>query len=97
VLDELIALLFRREVFEEAVRFVEGLFHASEQRLLTIERITSDRFASTWALRTKLQDKPRISFTDLSSMAVMEELGIERVLTDDEHFEHVGMGFWKCP
>jgi predicted nucleic acid-binding protein len=97
VLDELITLLFRREVFKEAVRFVEGLFHASEQRLLTIERITSDRFASTWALRTKLQDKPRISYTDLSSMAVMEELGIERVLTDDEHFEHVGMGFRKCP
>jgi len=97
VLDELITLLFRREAFEEAVRFVEGLFHASEQRLLTIERITSDRFASTWALRKKLQDKLQISFTDLTSMAVMEELGIERVLTDDEHFEHVGMGFQKCP
>ena len=97
VLDELITLLFRKEVFEEAVRLVEGLFHASEQRLLTIERITSGRFASTWTLRRKLQDKPRISFTDLSSMAVMEELGIERVLTDDEHFEHVGMGFRMCP
>ena len=97
VLDELITLLFRREVFKEAVRFVEGLFHASEQRLLTIERITSDRFASIWALRKKLQDKPQISFTDLTSMAVMEALGIERVLTDDEHFEHVGMGFQKCP
>jgi len=97
VLDELITLLFRREAFEEAVRFVEGLFHASEQRLLTIERITSARFSSAWGLRKKLQDKPQISFTDLISMAVMEDLGIERVLTDDEHFGHVGMGFRKCP
>ena len=97
VLDELITLLFRRAAFEEADRFVEGLFHASEQRLLTIERITSDRFAYTWAFRKKLQDKPRISFTDLTSMAVMEELGIERVLTDDDHFDQVGMGFRKFP
>ena len=97
VLDELITLLFRREAFEEGVRFVEGLFNASEQRLLIVERITSDRFSSAWALRKKLQDKPKVSFTDLTSMTVMEELGVERVLTDDEHFEHVGMGFRKCP
>lgn len=97
VLDELITLLFRREAFEEGVHFVEGLFNASEQRLLIVERITSDRFSSAWALRKKLQDKPKISFTDLTSMTEMEELGVERVLTDDEHFEHVGMGFRKCP
>ena len=67
------------------------------ERMLTIERITSARFASTWLLRKKFQDKTRISFTDLTSMALMKERGIQVVLTDDEHFEHVGMGFRKCP
>jgi len=97
VLDELVTLLIRREAFEEAVRFIDGLFHAAEQGMLTIERITSGRFASTWVLRKRLQDKPRISFTDLTSMVLMKERGIQVVLTDDEHFEHVGMGFLKCP
>jgi len=96
VLDELISLLFRREIFEESVRFLDGLLNASEKGLLTIERITSARFASTWLLRKKFQDKTRISFTDLTSMVLMKERGIQVVLTDDEHFEHVGMGFRKC-
>ena len=47
VLDELISLLFRREIFEESVRFLEEVLNASEKGLLTIERITSARFAST--------------------------------------------------
>jgi len=97
VLDELITLLIRREAFEGAVRFIDGLLHAAEQGMLSIEKITSGRFASTWALRKKLQDKPRISFTDLTSMALMKEIGIQVVLTDDEHFEHVGMGFQRKP
>jgi len=97
VLDELITLLIRREVFEEAVRFIAGLFIAAEQGNLTIERITSDRFASAWVLRKKLQDKPRISFTDLTSIVLMKERGIQVVLTDDEHFELVGMGFQRKP
>jgi predicted nucleic acid-binding protein len=38
-----------------------------------------------------------ISFTDLTSMVVMKELGIMSILTDDDHFVHVGMGFQKVP
>jgi predicted nucleic acid-binding protein len=43
----------------------------------------------------KFQDKPRISFTDLTSMVVMTEMGITSILTQDEHFTQVGMGFQK--
>lgn len=82
----MITLLFRREAFEEAVRFMEGIFQASEGGQLTVERITSDRFASAWRLRKRFQDKPRISFTDLTSMAIMKEREITKVLTEDEHF-----------
>lgn len=97
VIDEVITLLFRREVFEEAVRFMEGIFMAAEQGGLTIERVTSERFTSTWRLRKRFQDKPRISFTDLTSMVIMEERGIRQIITEDEHFHHVGMGFQKVP
>lgn len=93
VLDEVITLLFRREVFKEAVYFVEGIFQAAEEGRLTIERVTSERFAGAWRLRKRFGDKPRISFTDLTSMSIMRERSINRILTEDAHFEHVGLGF----
>ena len=97
VLDEVITLLFRREVFSEAVRFAEGLFAAGTLGYLIVERVTSDRFSAAWRLRKRFQDKPRISFTDLTSMVIMQERGISQVLTEDEHFVQVGMGFSKVP
>jgi predicted nucleic acid-binding protein len=90
-------LAFRREVFEEAVRFMEGIFLAAEQGRLTIERVTSERFTSTWRHRKRFLDKPTISFTDLTSMVIMEERRIRQIITEDEHFHHVGMGFQKVP
>ena len=69
------------------------LDQAVKDGYLQLEWMTPERFARTQALRLKFQDKPRILFTDLSSMAVMAELGISEVLTGDAHFTHVGMGF----
>ena len=97
VLDELITLLFRRENFTESVRFVDGLFAAIAQGHLVMERVTSERFATAWEIRKQFQDKPGISFTDLTSMAIMRDLGISHVLTADEHFIQVGMGFFREP
>ncbi len=97
VLDEVITLLFRRELASEAVRFTEGLFTAAALGHMVVERVTSDRFAAAWELRKQFQDKPLISFTDLTSMVIMRERGIPLVLTEDEHFIQVGMGFSKVP
>ncbi|MFP4396442.1 MAG: type II toxin-antitoxin system VapC family toxin [Anaerolineales bacterium] len=97
VLDELITLLFRRESFTDSVRFVDGLFAATAQGHLVMERVTSERFATAWELRKQFQDKPGISFTDLTSMAIMGDLGISHVLTEDAHFVQVGMGFFRAP
>jgi len=97
VLDEVITLLFRCELFSEAVRFAEGLFSAAGLGHVIVERVTSDRFAAAWELRKRFQDKPRISFTDLVSMVIMQQRGIPLVLTEDEHFFQVGMGFSKVP
>jgi len=97
ILDEVITLLFRREIFEEAVRFVEGILAAAALGQVRVERVTPDRFFAAWELRKRFQDKPTISFTDLTSMAIMDERGIHRVLTEDEHFIQVGMGFSRLP
>jgi len=48
-------------------------------------------------LRKRFRDKPDISFTDLTTMAIMRELQLELVLTQDNHFLHVGMGFRRLP
>lgn len=97
VLDETITILFRREDCEEAIHFIEGIFQAAEAGYLTIDKITAERFASAWQLRKRFKDKPRISFTDITTMVIMQERVIKQLLTKDEHFIHVGMGFQHVP
>ncbi len=35
--------------------------------------------------------------TDLTSMVIMRERSIQKILTDDDHFIQVGMGLQKIP
>ena len=79
------------------VQFIGSLFVAIKGNKIKLERITDARFENAWLLRKKYQDKPRISFTDLTSMVVMAEVGITHILTQDDHFTQVGMGFQKIP
>ncbi|MFO8163330.1 MAG: hypothetical protein R6T98_04120, partial [Desulfatiglandales bacterium] len=62
-----------------------------------VEWITPLRFEEAKKMRLKFDDKPRISFTDLTSMTVMKELGLRDIVTADDHFEHVGLGFQLRP
>ncbi len=57
--------------------------------------MTTERFQLAYELRKKLHDKPYISFTDLTSMIIMEQLKIQYILTQDDHFLQCGMGFLK--
>ena len=97
VLDETFTLLFKRLPFSKAQQALHLLGVAAQTGYLNLEWITPERFVRTQALRLKLQDKPNISFTDLSSMSVMAALEISMVLTGDAHFTHVGMGFQILP
>ena len=97
VLDETITLLYARQAPQAASRSVREILSLDVKGFLAVEMITQERFQRTLELRWKYSDKPDISFTDLSSMAVMDELGISDVLTGDAHFEHVGMGFRRRP
>ncbi|ELS02494.1 putative nucleic acid-binding protein [Xenococcus sp. PCC 7305] len=97
VLDETFTLFFKRLISKQAQRSMTILINVFKEENFNLIRITPERFAQTQALRIKYIDKPQISFTDLTSMVVMKEFGIEAVLTGDSHFTQVGMGFQKTP
>jgi len=94
VLDETFTLLFQRRPFEDAWHFTSTVVQSP---FIDIQEVTAPRFSKTIELRKRFSDKPRISFTDLSSMAIMAELGITDILTADRHFTQVGLGFRALP
>ena len=97
VLDETATRLFATAPFSEAVRFFDGIFESQALGSLTIETVGPERFRAAWKLRLKYKDKPRISFTDLTSFAVMRDAGIRYVITGDVHFGQIGLGFHTLP
>ena len=97
ILDEVYTLLFKRVPFDVAQNAVDMIANAIEEGYLDFAWITPERFEAAKTLRVKFRDKPHISFTDLTSMAVMQELNIVKILTGDAHFTHVGMGFVVLP
>jgi len=97
VLDETITLFFKRLNPNLAKRSMQLLIDCFESDHFNLVWITPERFLKTQELRIKFIDKPQISFTDLTSMVVMKELEINQVLTGDDHFMQVGMGFIKIP
>jgi len=97
ILDETFTLVFRRLPFARARRFAAALEEGEAEGNLHLERIVPDRFVRTKALRMRLRDKPLISFTDLTTMVVMQEMRLTRIVTADAHFRHVGLGFEMFP
>ena len=94
VLDETISLLFRRRPFEEVARFTRGLLTSPS---IGIEEITPARFRKAFDLRLMFRDKPDISFTDLTTMIVAQDLKVMDILTGDRHFIQAGLGFRLLP
>lgn len=97
VLDETITIIFRRESFREASRFMQAIIAAAGAGYISIERITAERFAAAWDMRLRFADKATVSFTDLTSMVVMKEQGVVNILTEDKHFAEVGLGYHLVP
>jgi predicted nucleic acid-binding protein len=71
---------------------MELLAASVDEGSLILVSIDQTRFKAAEKLRIRYHDKPAISFTDLSSMVVMQEFGIQKILTEDNHFAQVGLG-----
>jgi hypothetical protein len=76
--------------FDEASRFAKGLLGS---RFLAIAEITPPGFERALDRRLVFRDRPDISFTVLTSSAVLEELRSMDILTADRHFLQTGLGF----
>lgn len=97
ILDETFTMLYRRLPLSLAKGSIELIDKSINQGYVTLEWITPNRFEKAKGLRLRFHDKPMISFTDLTSIVVMRDLNINQILTEDEHFLKIGMGFLKVP
>jgi uncharacterized protein len=93
VLAELATQLYRSINASQAATYFAAVLRAVDTGAYRLERITTTRFAEAWRLRQLYADKPDISFIDLTSFAVMSELGVRDVFTGDAHFSQVNLGF----
>jgi predicted nucleic acid-binding protein len=97
VLSELITYLYGNIDSATADAFINSILWAGAQGIYEIVEITPERFGRAWVLRQKYRDKPDISFVDLTSIVVMQELGINDIFTGDAHFQRVNLGFRLLP
>ncbi|MBE9098980.1 type II toxin-antitoxin system VapC family toxin [Vacuolonema iberomarrocanum] len=97
VLDETFTLFFKRLNPVQAQRSMVQLSNAFLGDRFHLIQIDAQRFSQTQSLRLKYLDKPHISFTDFTSMVVMQEFKINCILTEDAHFIQVGFGFKRLP
>ena len=97
VLAEFFSALFRVVPFDSARQFADRLFESFEGGRHRRVFLSPEQFQKAYQLRLKYHDKPGISFVDLTSMVVMQDLAITEVFTGDAHFERVGPGFRVVP
>ena len=97
VLDETFTLFFKRLNSFQAKQAMLQLSEAFSTEQFELIQMDEFRFNQTQMLRLKYLDKPQISFTDLTSMLIMQEFDIYRILTEDAHFTQVGLGFQLEP
>ncbi|MDD5472983.1 MAG: PIN domain-containing protein [Candidatus Methanoperedens sp.] len=86
VADEIITLVKVRLGHRITVEIGERLW---DESLATLIQVTSMDEKMAWEIFVKHKDKG-FSFTDCTSFAVMERLGINEAFAFDEHFEQYG-------
>ena len=83
VLDETYTLLKMRGSHTTAVKFMNQM----DQCNITVLRVTEDIEDSAKTIFRKIDDK-RLSYTDCTSFALINQSGIEAVFAFDEHFRY---------
>jgi predicted nucleic acid-binding protein len=94
VLDETYTLLRYDVGHKRAVEFGGEIKLLQEMEKIRIIHINQDILGEAWGIFEKYSDKD-FSFTDCTSFAAMEMLGISEAFSFDKHFEQYG--FMRLP
>jgi predicted nucleic acid-binding protein len=86
VLDESYTIIRIRAGHATAVQFGEAL---RASRVLRVEHVTPEAVEAAWRIFRDFADH-EFSFTDCTSFALMQSLGIEAAFTFDAHFRQYG-------
>ncbi len=87
IFDETVTFLKRRISHEKAAEVGKLMLSSPTVELI---HISEEHFDKGWRQFLKYRDKG-FSFTDCISFLVMEENGIKKALTFDEHFRQMGI------
>ncbi len=87
IFDETVTFLKRRINHEKAAEVGNLMLSSPTVELI---HISEGHFDKGWRLFLKYHDKG-FSFTDCISFLIMEENGIKKALTFDEHFRQMGI------
>ena len=93
ILDETITNLSNWIGFDKLKVFMENLDENIKSGDLNLLWVGKEIFYKAKEYRLTFNDKLEISFTDLTSMALMKQNKITEIITEDSHFEQVGMKF----
>jgi predicted nucleic acid-binding protein len=93
VLDEVVTLLHALAGARASIPFLEVVEARSLGKDLLVAPVGNARRArAVEVFRRIAREERRLSFTDATSFAVMQELGVELALTADRHFYRAGSG-----
>ena len=89
VLDETITLLSVRAGMKPAKEFSDIIINGTSVDKRWIEK---RYFYDALEMKFRYDDKPKISFTDFTSMSLMLSTNVKYIVTNDRHFESVNLG-----
>jgi predicted nucleic acid-binding protein len=95
ILDELYTLLLLNIGYQQTLHFKSTLDVLTEERILEVIWVTEKITEEAWKIFEQFNKDKQWSFTDCTSYAVMQELGMTEVFAFDHHFEQ--MSFIRQP